>query len=123
MISSIKSTVPSEESVTNEFVDLAFKDAIEQRNHFEHWYDRLRKSWKGNEYNFAKELLNIASENNEIERNQIHDLAEKYGLTENHREIINSLKYDGYIDNLEDPKVYRFNSPIVKEWWRTNVAN
>ncbi|NQU67156.1 MAG: ATP-binding protein [Candidatus Marinimicrobia bacterium] len=111
------------ETITPERIDTAFNSMLEQRNHFEHWYDRLRKSWEGNEHNFAKELLNIASETGMIHANQINDIAEKYSVTESHRDIVSSLKYDGYIDNTDDPKIYRFNSPVVMEWWRKNVAN
>jgi len=110
-------------TITREIVDHAFDEMLEQRSYFEHWYDRLRKSWKGNEHNFAKELLNIASETGMIHSNDIFDLAGKFEVIDVYRDIVNSLKYDGYIDNSKNPKIYRFNSPVVSEWWRKNVAN
>jgi predicted AAA+ superfamily ATPase len=39
------------------------------------------------------------------------------------KDIIGSLAYDGYINNHDEVHRYRFNSPILKMWWRQNVAN
>lgn len=104
-------------------ITLSFKEMLEQRQHFEHWHVRLRVSFKGKEYSFARELLNIISEDNTIDSNRIFDLAVKHELEESSRELINSLVYDGYINNNEDNRIYRFNSPILRMWWRKNVAN
>jgi len=107
----------------NTHVDKAFKEMLEQRNHFEHWHTRLRTTFKGKAYNFAKNVLNITSENSEIGSNVIFDLAVKYEKEIDYKDIIGSLVYDGYINNHDDAKMYRFNSPVLKMWWRQNVAN
>ena len=96
---------------------------LEQRNHFEHWHLRLRTVLKGNDYSFVKELLNIASEKITISANEIFNLAQKYELQNTYKSLINSLVYDGYINNDDDEHVYRYNSPILRMWWRKNVAN
>ena len=111
------------EQIGEATVDRAISGMLEQRNHFEHWHTRLRASTKGHEYNFAKELLNLTSENATIHTNEVLDLAVKYGLAETYKDLVNSLVYDGYINNNDDARIYRYNSPILKMWWRQNVAN
>jgi len=55
---------------------------------------------------------------------EIINIASKHSLDEDEaKEIIHSLVYDGYINNNDDVKIYRFNSPILKMWWYKNVAN
>jgi predicted Ser/Thr protein kinase len=108
--------------ITTNMIDRAFSRMLELRNCFEHWHTRLRKAFKGDDYSFAKELLNIISQKENINTEEIFNLAQKFNIIEEHREIINALVYDGYINNNEDPRVYRFNSPLLKMWWWKNVA-
>jgi len=109
--------------IQNTHVDKALQEALEQRNHFEHWHTRLRTTFKGNDYRYVKDVLNIASENSEISSNEIFDLAVKHGKEDSFKDLIGSLVYDGYINNHDDVHMYRFNSPILRTWWRQNVAN
>jgi len=109
--------------ITEDIIGRAFSEMLTQRHHFEHWHARLRASFKGKDYNLAKELLNIASENDTITANEIFDLAVKYQLEGTYKDLIGSLTYDGYINNNDDNRVYRFNTPILRMWWRQNVAN
>ncbi|MFQ5769981.1 MAG: ATP-binding protein, partial [bacterium] len=107
--------------ITKETVNQAISEILEQRQHFEHWHTRLRASIKGNGYNFVKELLNLTSENETISSNEIFNLAVKYQLENTYKDLVGSLVYDGYINNSDDAKVYRYNSPILRMWWRQNV--
>lgn len=110
------------EVVEKKDIDLAFENLLKIRKHFEHWEKRLNKSFSKDEFKFIKELLNTASID-KIDKLQITNLASKYSLDEaNVKDIINSLEYDGYINNLEDKNIYRFNSPLIKKWWCENVA-
>jgi len=102
-------------------IDVAIENAIKQRIYFEHWLIRLRKAYKGNGFKFAKELLNVTSENGQISNNEISDLAEKYDIAEDFLDIVNALKHDGYIDTPADSKIFRFNSPLLRVWWDRNV--
>ena len=111
------------DKITEDIIERALTEILEQRNHFEHWHARLRTSVKGNEYNLVKELLNITSENETISSNEIHNLAVKYQLESSYKDLVGSLVYDGYINNHDDFKVYRYNSPILRMWWNKNVAN
>jgi hypothetical protein len=104
-------------------VDKAIQEMLDQRNHFEHWHTRLRTAFKGSDYNFAKDVLNIISEKIEISSNEIFDLAVKYDIEISFKDIMGSLIYDGYINNTDEVHKYRFNSPILRMWWRQNVAN
>ena len=110
-------------NVTDETVDRALNNMLEQRNHFEHWHTRLRAVLPSNQYKFVKDVLNIAAENGSVHRNEIIDCAVKYQLENEYKDLLSRLVYDGYINNHDDLKVYRYNSPILKLWWRQNVAN
>lgn len=104
-------------------IDCSFEQILEQRHHFEHWDTRLRKAYKKEYYKFAKDLLNYISKDGIINSGEIYNLAVKYNVEENFKDIIRSLIYDGYINNNDDIQIYRFNSPILKMWWWKNVAN
>jgi hypothetical protein len=109
--------------IDNSAIDSVFEEMIKQKNHFDHWHTRLRTSFNSEEYTFAKEVLNIISENGMITSSDIFEIVAKNHLGKNYKDIINSLIYDGYINNDGNEKEYRFNSPIVRMWWRKNVAN
>lgn len=109
--------------ITKDVIDSAFNNALKQRIYFEQWLQRLRTAYKGDDFSFAKEVLNIISISPTIKSTEIFDLVVKYKLEGTYNNIINALKYDGYINNNDDPKIYRFNSPLLKEWWYRNVAN
>jgi uncharacterized protein len=112
-----------EKLVTNALIDSAFTRIIEYRNYFENWHTRLRASYKREEYNFAKEVLNAISEAGAMSSVAMFDCAVKHSIQDSYKDVVNALKHDGYINNSQDPRTYRFNSPILKAWWFSNVAN
>lgn len=109
--------------ITEKEIDTAFVRALEHRNYFSNWHTRLRRAYKGKEYTFVKGLLNYVSENDTVTSGEIRELAVQFEIGDEFVNILNALKYDGYINNHDDPKVYRFNSPLLKIWWNKNVAN
>ncbi len=110
-------------TVTKEVINEAINNALENRQYFEHWENRLHVLSK-NEKKFAKEILNIISEYKKLASKEILNIANKYKLDEKiMKEVLRSIVYDGYINNEIDAKVYRFNSPILRIWWYKNVAN
>ena len=109
--------------ITKDDIDTAINNALKLRIYFEHWFTRLRNAFKGNNFSFVKEVLNIISEKKRFSSSGIVDLAIKHKLEDSYNNLINTLKYDGYINNEDDPKTYRFNSPLLREWWNRNVAN
>lgn len=105
-------------------IDKAFVEALEHKQYFESWLTKIKTSFKNEEFLFAKAVLNQISEEHTITFSQMINLAAKHGLDEESaRDIVRSLVYDGYINNNEQPKIYRFNSPILRLWWNKNVAN
>jgi hypothetical protein len=110
-------------AITEAVIDSAVQKSLQQRLYFEHWFTRLRKAYKGNEFSFIKELLNMISDRKTISSAEVFDCASKYGLEDTYNDPVNALKHDGYISNSGNPKEYRFNSPLLREWWNTNVAN
>ncbi len=109
--------------INRDVIEEAFSDMITQQNHFENWHSRLKTLFKVDEYNFAKELLNRIAAHTSVESNEIRDIAVKQNIAEDYQDVLTSLMYDGYINNNEDPKIYRFNSPILRMWWWKYVAN
>ena len=109
--------------ITEKEIDAAFLRAIGHRNYFDNWHTRLRRAYKGKEYTFTKELLNYVSDNDTMSSGEIRDLAAAFEVETEYGNILNALKYDGYINNHDDTRVYRFNSPLLKMWWNKNVAN
>lgn len=109
--------------IDDEDIEKAFASIIKNRNHFEHWEARL-KTFKNDRYNFAKEILNLISEQSELKSQEVSNISDKHSLTEDiAKSVIRSLVYDGYINNDQNPKIYRFNSAMLKIWWFQNVAN
>jgi hypothetical protein len=109
--------------ITRGDIDAAVKNALKKRIYFEHWFARLRKAYKGNDFSFVKELLNTISEKRRVPSSEVFDCAIKYGLGDSYNDLVNALKHDGYINNNDNPKEYRFNSALLREWWCANVAN
>jgi len=110
------------ELITKETIDKAIDNAIGYRNYFENWQSKLKEAFENREYLFAKDVLNKISSSDTLSARQISNIATKHEIEEP-REVIHALVYDGYINNNDDPKIYRFNSPILRMWWYKNVAN
>jgi hypothetical protein len=109
--------------ITNKIIDQAVDNALKQRIYFENWLTRIRNAYKSEEFSFIKELLNITSEKHKITISEIYNLAIKFKLENAYNNLVNALKHDGYVNNEQDPKIYHFNSPLLREWWYRNVAN
>ena len=120
----ILSREDSNRLLDSDAIDEAIDKALEHRSYFESWQTKLKESFSIDEYKFAKEVLNIISENYTMESLEIINMATKHSLDEDEaKDMIRTLVYDGYINNNENPKVYRYNSPILRQWWNKNVAN
>jgi hypothetical protein len=110
--------------ITHTTIDKAFDAIIQARNnnHFEHYYSRLKRHFKNADFAYADELLQIIAENGTIEKARVFDLSAKHGVQEKWRNIIEILMYDGYINNVENKNIYRFNSPILRMWWQRFIC-
>lgn len=106
----------TEELIVNEStINKAFDNLLDNRNYFEHWYERLKKD------KFSKKILNYISLNNTISSPEILNIAVGLNIEEDYRPILRALEHDGYI-NRDNINNYRFNSPILQMWWVRNVA-
>jgi len=113
-----------EKTISYDTIDKGIEKALDHRNHFENWQSKIRETFDKDSYLFAKEILNIISINHTMISLEIINISVKHSLDEDDaKEIIHSLVYDGYINNNDEVKVYRFNSPILRMWWSKNVAN
>ncbi|MFA6412724.1 MAG: hypothetical protein WCW53_08495 [Syntrophales bacterium] len=109
--------------ITKAIIDESIKNALAKRIYFEHWFTRLRSAYSGDEFRFIKDLLNQITAKRTLSSSEIIDLAFKYNLSDSYNDLVNSLKHDGYINNSDSSKIYRFNSYLLREWWNANVAN
>ncbi|NOQ26627.1 MAG: ATP-binding protein [Bacteroidales bacterium] len=109
--------------ISKEIIDRAFKITLKNRSYFEYWHTRLRKAYKKNDYNFAKEILNSIARNSSVAKTEIMNIAVELEVLETYKDIISSLEYDGYVNNQDDTNKYIFNSPLLKQWWFDNVTN
>ena len=104
-------------------VDQAIENILVSKKDFIHWEERLN-SFSKERKAFAKEVLNQISQDEKLSRRKIQNIGAKYKLKEDGlNKTIDALKYDGYINNSDDARIYRFNSPILRTWWYRNVAN
>lgn len=104
-------------AIDDNFIDQAFNNIIDNvKIYLDHFRTRLNKVFKKEQLNFSKELLHSIADNNFIYKNNIPELAAKHKV-EKYSYVIDTLKYDGYIDNSANENEYRFNSPIFKQWW------
>lgn len=113
-----------EKYISINHISIVFEKMIEARNnnHFEHYYSRLKSQLKDKAFNYADELLQKLATVGTITKAEVFDLAVKYNQENNYRQIIEILLYDGYINNVGDVNVYRFNSPIVSMWWQKFIC-
>lgn len=111
-------------TLTNASIDKAMENAIGHRNHFESWENKLEERLSEDEYSYVEELLNSISTEVLLTSSRIKEMAKGHSLNEKSaKKLINALVYDGYINNNDNVEEYRFNSPILREWWKKNVAN
>lgn len=112
----------SEKSIkfTNKLIDQAFDLALDKRNYFEDWYSRLRRTFKGNDYNFIIEVLGIAAQQEKLDKSKILDIAYKHEISDSYRNLLMSLLHDGYL-TTSDQKAYYFTSALLKAWWKNNI--
>lgn len=112
------------DEIDSKMIDIAMERALSHQHLFANWRSKLKEGFKTEGYLFSKEILNRISEESTMTSLKIRNIATKHELDDDYaREIIHSLVYDGYINNHDDVKEYRFNSPILKLWWYKNVAN
>lgn len=107
------------DGIHEQHVDKAFEEIISARNdnHFAHYHSRLKSQFKGQELKYALEMLRLVAKDGVISRAQLLDQAYVFDVVDQYKKIIEILVYDGYINNVGQRDIYRFNSPVVRLWW------
>jgi len=100
-------------------INQAFEEIIAVRNdnHFAHYFSRLKVQFKGEQLNYALEILKMIAESGIITRVQLLDQSARFNTEEHYKKIVEILVYDGYINDIGNRGTYRFNSPVVRMWW------
>jgi uncharacterized protein len=110
--------------ISEKVIEDVFDEITKMNIVFEHWEERLSQAFKGKELDFVLDVLNEISKNTLLDANEIHDLAVKHDSAPRYKKLLQALIHDGYInDNTASPKIYRFNSPLLRIWWKEHVAN
>ncbi len=107
--------------ITNDLINESFNLSLYKRNYFEDWYSRLRRTFKGADYNFIVEVLNICANEGSVGKNKVLDLSFQFEVNEAYRNLIRTLEHDGYIVFDKELKKYSFHSALLKEWWKDNI--
>lgn len=109
----IDETEIDEEPVTSAMVDKVLQKAANHRNniYFASYFDRLEKTLPADECEAAKNILAEIAEKEAVQTEAFHQPVAQ--------SILETLEYDGYIH--EQGGQYRFNSPILRMWWRKNA--
>lgn len=122
MVQELKRVARREPTLTTKSVDKAIENALENRQYFENWKSKLKSGLSKEVYLFAKEILNTIATNRSLTLLEIIEVASSYEVEEESaKDTLDSLVYDGYINNNEDKSRYQFNSPILRKWWSENV--
>ncbi len=101
-------------------VDAAFDQITNKRNniYFDSYFERLKRSFSTDQLRFVLALLNQLTQKDQLPLSGVNALADEIGVTDALGSIIDSLLYDGYIDKEGDEQFVRFNSSILRLWWR-----
>lgn len=111
-------------TVTGEVVEKAIEEllSLRNKNHFDHYYSRLRSHFKGDAFKYADLLLKKIALNGILDKKDALELAVECQQEENYKLIIENLMYDGYIHFDSTQAIYLFNSPILKRWWERFIC-
>lgn len=114
-----------EEKICKDDVDEAYKKIANRRNliHFESYKSRLKDAFPDNENNErANHVLTHIAENELLTLDELFPYRKEYpNLEKDIQYVVDTLEFDGYIFNHEGK--YRFNSPILRDWWLKNGQN
>lgn len=110
--------------ITGEIVEKAIEELLSLRykNHFDHYYSRLKTHFKGDAFRYADLLLKQLAEKQTLDKKDTLELALVCQQEQEYRLIIENLMYDGYIHFDHIQRVYLFNSPILKRWWERFIC-
>jgi hypothetical protein len=114
------------QTIDSSAVERAFNKILHRRNdhYFEHYYQRLKMVLLAEDFQLALAILNtLATQEYGLHLTQIQELATQ-AAADNLSFVLRSLEFDGYLfaSEMADQTIYRFTSPILREWWRLRVV-
>lgn len=109
--------------ITRQKIVSAIKEvlSLKHKNHFAHYYTRLKVHFKNGAFLYADELLKQLATRKRMDKAAAAALAATCGVTD-YRLVIENLIYDGYIELDDDSQNYLFNSPLLMRWWEHHIC-
>lgn len=121
VIKEIMYQIDPEDDITNEIIDISYKKIVEQKNDnlFDHYVIRLKRIFSEPQRKFVQLFLNRLAQTDAMSRGEVLNLAYDILSEAEVHKTLDALRYDGYIINAAGTgdKAYKFNSPILKQWW------
>ena len=110
-------------TIDKKAVEKAIDKIYNRRNkiHFDSYYDRLKDAFDEKNYQVALQILNLVASEDSFPSSALYVGMTKEGDKKRISSVLQSLEYDGYI--ARDNGSFRFNSPILREWWNRYVRN
>lgn len=110
--------------IKQDLINDSFNEIIDFRNnnYFEHYYSRLKTFFREKEFQFVIDILNHTAIKNTIKKSDIYDIAVKNEQEQEYKKLIHTLDYDGYLHTEDLGNSFRYNSPILKMWWKKYVC-
>ena len=68
------------------------------------------------------DVLNLTAINGVISYDEYNDLCVKHTVKKDRHYVLDILQFDGYLAEDEASKSYGYNSVLLREWWKNNVA-
>lgn len=110
--------------ITKELIEDAFTQIPDHINfYYGSYHDRLMKIFTTQEVRYASEVLCMAAVDGNVSGGKAFDLAVKYELGDSYKDVLDTLKYSGYLSQNNQDLAFHFNNPILKIWWLKNVCN
>jgi hypothetical protein len=110
-----------EREISIETVERAFQQVVHIRNkpQFEPYFARLKKLFKGNDYDFVNEILQFVALKDFIDKATLNDFSKKHKISD-WKLILDDLAADGYLTIVSEKYIY--NSPILQEWCKKHIC-
>ncbi len=110
--------------VSREDVDNAFKEILDYRNnnYFEHYHGRLKMYYSGKTLQCVIQILSYIANYEQVEKSKLYDIAVGYDRDKEFKNLIQTLEYDGYIYTEDTGLTFKFNSPILRMWWKKQIC-
>ncbi len=102
-------------------IDKAYKQLLKKNEKFNDWDSRLSRYFS-EKYPYLLEILSMCADKGELDLQEMYNIAVLHKNTQEWKaDIDDILIADGYI--FEDEGKYSFNSPLLRDWWKSRHPN